>query len=689
MLNRFERKRISAMNCKKRYLLSLLLLLAPGIGPATASPYLSLPANECDVANVPLTTNACSSLVGANGAVGSVAPGNGVNYVGARSLSLSMANTAIHAFGYCFYVNNQSVESLFVPFNSAFEITAFYNKYATSLSGINLIDCSVPGQVMVPPNFPGVPQANQCLNNPSSLPVNVPNYAPYATAASATATSTGSPATPFACISSDGTSFTETATATFGQQDSYDPVTQVGWVPSTVVYTYNGVCGSANGVPSVNAPATDLCHVGIALIAPAQDASGNWGWTCYGGNGLNSQNASCSAVGSVDGQCNSATTSTPATTAPSANLCSAGTPTTVTGGAVPPAPTGNPWTWSCVGTGNGTTASCSEPFAATPTDGQCDPATSGVATPTAPSGNLCSVGTPSSISGGQNGTPWSWTCAGLNGGKTANCAAPNSGTSVDGACDTTTESIATNTAPTGNLCMAGTPMGAFGGSGGSNWTWGCDGTNGGANAACSAPWVGLSCTFTNPFATMQVTVHLDGTTWSVKSNPSNHKNLSKHTLNTYKCENGVVVLLSSQQVVSCFPPDTPVLTANQGWQPISHIKRGDKVVSFDAKGNKTTAEVKNIKITPDQPIRMVNGSIRLSHSQEVQVATGAWKDAKDLKLGEALIDTDGKPHKIISLADEPKKITVYNLIMADHNIPFFAAGIRVKDWKGTDPERRK
>ncbi len=32
-----------------------------------------------------------------------------------------------------------------------------------------------------------------------------------------------------------------------------------------------------------------------------------------------------------------------------------------------------------------------------------------------------------------------------------------------------------------------------------NWTWSCDGTGGGANASCSAPYVGLSCTFTNPY----------------------------------------------------------------------------------------------------------------------------------------------------------------------------------------------
>ncbi len=101
------------MNCKKRHLLNFLLLLALCLGSvaATASPYASLPANECDVANAPLATNVCSSLVGINRAIGSNAPGNGVNYVGARSLSLSTADTAIHAFGYCFYVNNQSADS--------------------------------------------------------------------------------------------------------------------------------------------------------------------------------------------------------------------------------------------------------------------------------------------------------------------------------------------------------------------------------------------------------------------------------------------------------------------------------------------------------------------------------------------------------------------------------------------------
>ena len=60
----------------------------------------------------------------------------------------------------------------------------------------------------------------------------------------------------------------------------------------------------------------------------------------------------------VNGVCGSAN-GTAVSTAPTTNLCSAGTATVVGG-------TG-PWTWSCTGTNGGTTASCSAPLAQGPT----------------------------------------------------------------------------------------------------------------------------------------------------------------------------------------------------------------------------------------------------------------------------------------------------------------------------------
>ena len=87
---------------------------------------------------------------------------------------------------------------------------------------------------------------------------------------------------------------------------------------------------------------------------------------------------------------------------------------------------------TCGGSLNGTTyttnaitANCTvaATFTAGPINGVCGSANGGIFT-TAPTTNLCSAGTPTSVSG--NG-PWSWSCTGVNGGSTANCSATASG----------------------------------------------------------------------------------------------------------------------------------------------------------------------------------------------------------------------------------------------------------------------
>lgn len=57
--------------------------------------------------------------------------------------------------------------------------------------------------------------------------------------------------------------------------------------------------------------------------------------------------------GVVNGTCGAAN-GVAVSSAPSSNLCTTGTPTSVTG-------TG-PWTWSCNGSGGGTNANCSAPL---------------------------------------------------------------------------------------------------------------------------------------------------------------------------------------------------------------------------------------------------------------------------------------------------------------------------------------
>jgi hypothetical protein len=106
----------------------------------------------------------------------------------------------------------------------------------------------------------------------------------------------------------------------------------------------------------------------------------------------------------VNGVCGSSS-GVPATSTPSANLCSAGTASAVNG-------TG-PWNWTCAGMNGGSTTSCSAPAAT----GQCGPA-NGSTTSSAPTSGLCNVGTASAVTGSG---PWTWTCS--SAGAAASCEA--------------------------------------------------------------------------------------------------------------------------------------------------------------------------------------------------------------------------------------------------------------------------
>jgi hypothetical protein len=176
------------------------------------------------------------------------------------------------------------------------------------------------------------------------------------------------------------------------------------------------------------------------------------------------------------------------TSAPVANLCSAGTPTTVTGS--------GPWTWSCAGLDGGTTANCTatviQTWTVTPsagTGGTINPNTPQIVnhnattqfTVTANAGYTASVG--GTCGGSLSGTTYTTNAV------TGNCTVSATFTAnpVNGACGTANGQAFT-TAPTANLCSVGTPTSV---AGGGPWTWSCAGSNGGSTAKCSAnisPW---------------------------------------------------------------------------------------------------------------------------------------------------------------------------------------------------------
>ena len=175
--------------------------------------------------------------------------------------------------------------------------------------------------------------------------------------------------------------------------------------PSQAQKLVNGRCGVANGVATKLPSSTKLCYTGHAS---AVTGTGSWNWTCAGRNGGSTESCSAPLALLVNGECGPAS-GAQVSSAPSTNLCTTGTASAVS--------SSGPWTWSCAGSYGGTTASCSAPLASVAVNGQCGPANGAQASST-PTGNLCTAGTASAVS---DSGPWTWSCAGSNGGTTASC----------------------------------------------------------------------------------------------------------------------------------------------------------------------------------------------------------------------------------------------------------------------------
>ncbi|MGB4100723.1 MAG: hypothetical protein WBK91_02280 [Alphaproteobacteria bacterium] len=172
-----------------------------------------------------------------------------------------------------------------------------------------------------------------------------------------------------------------------------------------------GICGTAHNTQQSSEPTTPASRCYYGSRSEVTASAFGWSWTCQGMAGTpptacHATSSSGSGSGN-DGVCGVANGSQ-VTLAPTANLCSIGTPTTVIG-------TG-PWTWSCVSGSGGATAACiaTRPTATGP--GACG-TTDGTTIPARPNANLCSTGVPSAVAGSG---PWTWDCVGTS---TASCSA--------------------------------------------------------------------------------------------------------------------------------------------------------------------------------------------------------------------------------------------------------------------------
>jgi uncharacterized repeat protein (TIGR02543 family) len=262
----------------------------------------------------------------------------------------------------------------------------------------------------------------------------------------------------------------------------------------------SSVSGISYSYPTASTKTADFSETAsLALTATAGSGSiASWGTTCStaGGTASGSNSAAVCTFGSlyasrsvtatfsliVNGDCGSSDGQT-LTTAPSSNLCSTGTASSVTTN------TGS-FTWTCAGSNTGSDAGCSatRAYTVTPSVG----AGSGSIAPNTAQAVAYNTTTSFTVTPSSGYiTSMSGTCGGSLSGMTyttnaitGNCTViADFPEIVNGSCGTSGGQTLTS-APSSNLCSTGTASSVTTNTG--SFTWSCAGSNTGSDASCSA-----------------------------------------------------------------------------------------------------------------------------------------------------------------------------------------------------------
>ncbi|MFH1858497.1 MAG: polymorphic toxin-type HINT domain-containing protein [Candidatus Omnitrophota bacterium] len=127
---------------------------------------------------------------------------------------------------------------------------------------------------------------------------------------------------------------------------------------------------------------------------------------------------------------------------------------------------------------------------------------------------------------------------------------------------------------------------------------------------------------------------------------------------------------------TCFLAGTPILMADGSQIPIEKVKVGDKVLAFD-EATKTLKEdsVKEfVEHTADEYF-VINDRLRLTEEHPVY-SEGKWVEAGRLKVGDKLLNSDGKSESITSIQKVKENAKVYNLEVNPYHT-YVAGGVVV------------
>lgn len=127
---------------------------------------------------------------------------------------------------------------------------------------------------------------------------------------------------------------------------------------------------------------------------------------------------------------------------------------------------------------------------------------------------------------------------------------------------------------------------------------------------------------------------------------------------------------------SSFIAGTKILMADGGYKNIEKIKAGDKVISFDIENKLFVDNEVIARTNGHKAYLLINDKLGLTLNQKVYVVDKGFVQAKELRVGDYLLNESKKNIRINSIEKFPKKVDVYDLVLeSPHN--FFANGYLV------------
>lgn len=153
-------------------------------------------------------------------------------------------------------------------------------------------------------------------------------------------------------------------------------------------------------------------------------------------------------------------------------------------------------------------------------------------------------------------------------------------------------------------------------------------------------------------------------------------------VNNYKSHQEIKLFGFGAEGGGCFLAGTKIQMADGSEKEIQNIKIGDQILTIDGFnfGQMISEKVVNTtgKIVGDYLI--INNKIRVTGEHRMFI-NGAWQLAKDLKIGDALLDLSGKKIAVVSIQSVKQNVKVYNFEVENQHT-YFAEGVYVHNDKG-------